>query len=62
MQFSAAVFPYIIRVVSSTNPSATVSWSLSNVSSSSDIKNRNGIGDRGDPCGIPVRTRVRIDL
>jgi hypothetical protein len=54
VQFSATVSPHVIRFVSSTNPRATVSWLLSNVSSSSDIKKRNRIGERGDPYGIPV--------
>ena len=48
------MFPYIIRFVSSINPKATVSWFLLNVSRSSDIKNRNRIGESGDPCGIPI--------
>jgi hypothetical protein len=53
-QFSAAVSPHVIRFVSSTNPRATVSWLPSNVSRSSDMKNKNNIGERGDRCGIPV--------
>jgi hypothetical protein len=52
VQFSTAISPYVIRFVSSTNPKATVSWLPLNVSRSSDIKNRNNIGERGDPCGI----------
>ena len=54
VQFSAAVSPYVIRFVSSTNPRATVSWLPSNVSSSLDIKNRNRIGKRGDPYRMPI--------
>ena len=54
IQFSAAVFPYIIRFVLSIKPRAIISWLLSYVSSGSDIKKRNRIGNRGDPCGIPV--------
>jgi hypothetical protein len=39
----------------STKPNAYVSPSARwNFSSSSDMKNRNRIGDIGDPCGIPV--------
>ena len=48
------MFPYVIRFVLFTNPKAIVSWLLLNVSRSSDIKNRNRIGESGDPCGIPV--------
>ena len=58
MQFSTAVSPYIIRFVSSINPKATISWLLSNISSSLDIKNRNRIGKRGDPYRIPVSISI----
>ena len=54
MQFSAAIFPHIIRFVLSINPKATISWLLLNVSSSLEIKNRNRIGKRGDPYRIPI--------
>ena len=47
------MFFYIIRFVLFINPKATVSELLLNVSSSLDIKNRNRIGDRGNPYKIP---------
>ena len=50
--------PYIIRFVLSINPKTTVSWLLLNVSSSSDIKNRNKIGKRGDPYRIPIGVNI----
>ena len=48
------MFSYIIRFVLSINPRATVSWLPLNVSRSSDIKNRNRIGESRDLCGMPV--------
>ena len=48
------MFLYIIRFVSFINPKVTVSWLPLNVSRSSDIKNRNRIGESGDPCRIPM--------
>ena len=54
MQFSAAIFPHIIRFISSTNPRAIVSWLSLYVSSSLDIKKRNRISERGNPYRIPV--------
>ena len=38
----------------SINPKAIVFWLLLNVSSSSDIKNRNKISERGDPYRMPM--------
>jgi len=58
VQFSAAVSPYIIRFISSTNPKATISWLLLNVSSSLDIKKRNRISKRGDPYRIPIGVSI----
>ena len=54
MQFSATIFPYIIRFILSTNPRATVSWLLLNVSSGLNIKNRNRFSKRGNPYRIPI--------
>ena len=54
VQFSTAVFPHVIRFVSSTNLRAIISLLLSNISSSLDIKKRNRISERGDPYGMPV--------
>ena len=58
MQFSTAIFPYIIRFILSTNPKATVSSLLLNISSSSNIKNRNKINNRGDPYRMPVGINI----
>ena len=44
----------LIRFVLSINPRATVSWLLLNVSSNSDIMNRNKIDERGDRCRMPI--------
>ena len=60
MQFSAAVFPHVIRFVSSTNPRAIVSWLLSNVFSSLNMKKRNKIGDRGNPYKIPIGVSISL--
>ena len=49
---------YIIRFILSINFRAIVSWLLLNVSSNSDIKNRNKIGKRGDPCGMPIGINI----
>jgi hypothetical protein len=57
LQFSAAVGPYIIRFVSSTKPIPWVAPS-SKESSKLLIKKRKSIGERGDPCGIPVATVI----
>ena len=54
MQFSTAIFPYIIRFVLSINPKVTVFWLLLNISRSSDIKNKNKISESGDPYKIPI--------
>jgi hypothetical protein len=58
VQFSATVFPYIIRFVSSIKPRAIISWLLLNISSSLDIKKRNRISERGNPCRIPVGVSI----
>ena len=57
LQFSAAVGPYVIRFVSSTNP---IPWVVpsSKVSSKLLTRKSNRIGERGDPCGIPVATVI----
>ena len=57
LQFSAAVGPYVIRFVLLTKPIPWVAPSLK-VSSRLLIKKRKSIGDRGDPCGIPVATVI----
>ena len=53
MQFSTAIFPYIMRFVLSINPKAIIFYLLLNVSSSLDMKNRNRISNRGNPYKIP---------
>ena len=58
MQFSTVVLPHIIKFVSSTNPKAIVSWLLLNVSKSLNMKNKNRIGNKGDPYGIPVSVNI----
>ena len=58
VQFSTAIFPYIIRFVSSINPKATVSQLLLNVSSNSHIKNKNRISNRGNPYRIPMGVSI----
>jgi hypothetical protein len=52
------VSPYIIRFVLFINSSVTIFWLLLNVSSSLNIKNRNRIGERGNPYGIPVGVSI----
>jgi len=52
-----AVGPYIIRFVSLTKPIPWVAPSLK-VLSRLLIKKRKSIGDRGNPCGIPVTTVI----
>jgi hypothetical protein len=54
VQFSATIFPYIIRFILLTNLRAIISLLLLNISSSLDIKKRNRISKRGDPYRIPV--------
>ena len=46
----------------SINPRATVFWLLLNVSSSLNIKNRNKIGERGDPYRIPIGVKIVLLL
>ena len=62
VQFSAAVFPYIIRFILSINPRATISQLLLNISSSLDIKNRNRISNRGNPYRIPIGISIILLL
>ena len=58
MQFSATVFPYIIRFILLINLRAIVSLLLLNVSSSLDIKKRNRISKRGNPYRIPMGVSI----
>ena len=58
MQFSAVIFPYIIRFVLFINPRTIISWLLLNVSRSSDIKNRNKISKSGDPYRILIGVKI----
>ena len=57
LQFSAAVGPYVIRFVSSTKPIPWVAPSLKELSRLL-TKKRKSMGERGDPCGIPVATAI----
>ena len=54
------MFPYIIRFVLSINPKVIISWLLLNVSSSSDIKKRNRISNRGNPYKIPIGVNISL--
>ena len=62
MQFSTIVFPYIIRFISLINPRAIISWLLLNISSSSDIKKRNKIGERGNFYRILIGVGINLLL
>ena len=57
LQFSAVIRLYVSTFMSSTKPTADVrKLSQLTVSSRFAMKNRNMIGELGDPCGIPLRT------
>jgi len=58
MQFFTVVLPHIIRFILSINPNTIVFWLPSNVFKNSNIKNRNRIGNRGDPYKIPVSVNI----
>ena len=54
-QFPAAVGPQTIKLVSSMKPRPiSLLFTMSNISRSSLANSRKRIGDRGEPCGMPV--------
>ena len=57
LQFSAAVGPYVIRFVLLTKP---IPWVAPSLKESSRLltKKRKSIGERGDPCSIPIATAI----
>jgi len=60
MQFFTAVLPYVIRFVLFTNFKTIVFWLPLNVLKSSDIKNKNRIDNRGDPCKMPIGVSIGL--
>ena len=62
MQFFTTVFPYIIRFVLFIKPKAIISWLLLYISSSSDIKKRNRISNKGNPYRIPIGVSISLLL
>ena len=53
---------YVIRFVSFINFKAIIFWSLLNVSSSLNIKNRNKISEREDPYRMPIGVSIFLLL